>query len=337
MNYHRAMAHLHRAQQLLGFGVKDENERRMSGRSSGTQAGEDRISVELKRELGNIDATKLHRLLNNNTCRNLTLTSMQGSHPNQSVTISMHSNSRDQKALASMNSLLRTDKHTIIRTPGQLNACVLDAFLMCLQDECPDVLLIPSTFWVYFQKNPSNAARFFEKAKKRPDEFNKIIVPINRAGVHWKLGVIDVNTNEIRHYNAWPNTQSKSDTDTLAKMFDPLLKVRLKPRDQDNMQSYPQSTNGHDCGPMVCMYAYVESRYHGEYVVPTIQAERMQDFRKLMAYKILTYEHIEVIKRTCDKPKRLKKPHRRPSKKQRTYGTQDGTQDGTEENPIELE
>ena len=179
----------------------------------------------------------------------------------------------------------------------------VDAFLAMLENEDNNNLFVTSRLWIDYTKNRDRKylqeqLKLYQKHCPEMHLLSKIFVPMNDSGAHWTLGVLDVKAEKIRYYDPSSPRSEKANPfpkkmEQLENFAQELLGIDMSIEYEDD---YERQENGHDCGPFMCMYAYVESKYSSDqhqYVKPDIKQEKINDFRLFMTHTIFSAVTLE--------------------------------------------
>ena len=254
--------------------------------ASSSQPSRHPIIKELRTKMGNVDdkeiITGMRNLNKNNHLAILRTHPCQDGH-------------RDSILQEHMKLLVDSKA---VATKEWIHSESVDTFFAMLENEDNKNLFMLSGFWIdYVSETPRYAPKIIKRYRKhffaedhgcKIAKISKIIVPINHTNDHWTLGVLDVKAKKIRYYDPISEEANRfpAKIEQLKNFARELLGIEMS---IEYKNEYERQENGHDCGPFMCMYAYVESKYSSDnYVKPDINQKEIKAFRLFMAHTIFS-------------------------------------------------
>jgi len=105
--------------------------------------------------------------------------------------------------------------------------------------------------------------------------FRRLLIPINRPGVHWVFAVVNVENKSIHHYDSgerWDRGRSvgRTECSIIAAFLNSCGAFSSRPRWSTVFEEAPQQPDGHSCGLYVLSFLESFLRLPENTVMPNI-------------------------------------------------------------------
>lgn len=152
-------------------------------------------------------------------------------------------------------------KQRLLSPDGWLNDDVITAYMNLINRSRDHVYCYHANFYEWYvnrdKKNPNTTKRLQEQNRKRIENKQLVMLPVNVSGNHWILAVINFRYKKPRVlvYDSLKTTVSQKRADEIAGTLSCLVSSRV----QDTLRAYimngPKQANFSDCGVFVCVTA----------------------------------------------------------------------------------